>query len=617
MSGLCGWIGYGASASDNGALISAMAAPLARFDRASVNALSGRKSAAAVAAGAGSTHVYQRDGLIVALWGDVRLSDAGMMQQAVGEGIAKTLADVWRRDPDSVCLHLSGAFSLCILDEASGDALLAIDRMGTQPMSYQLNGEALLFGSSADALVRHPLASSELDSQALYNFVYFHMVPSPRSVYRGHERLLPGEYLRYSKGRVEKRQYWRMRFDEQPDRPFEELRQEFLDVLRSSVRDATGGEKVGAFLSGGTDSSTIAGILTEVGGRPADTYSIGFAAEGYDETGYARIAARHFGTNHREYYVTPDDVVDAIPRIAAVFDQPFGNASAVPAFYCSRLARADGVTRMFGGDGGDELFGGNERYSKQHIFALYGKVPGLLRKGLLEPAIFNFPGGDHIGLMRKARSYIEQASVPMPARLETYNLLGRYGPSQVFTDDFLAGADVNDPLAQLRKTYGQQEAVSLINQMLALDLKVTLADNDLPKVVKACELAGMEVAFPFLSDQMVDFSSRLTAKQKLNGTKLRYFFKEALRGFLPDEIIAKQKHGFGLPFGVWLTGHPALKQLASDSLHDLKKRKIVRADFIDTLVNQHLREHAGYHGTMVWVLMMMEQWFKQRELERS
>ncbi len=611
MSGLCGWFGYGASVADNRALIETMAAPLARFDGAPLQALSGRKSAAAVVAANASAHVHQCDGLTVALWGDVRLRDAALARQAEAEGLAKALADAWRRDPETVCSQLSGAFSLCILDEANGDALLAIDRMGTQPMSYQLVGEALLFGSSADALLRHPLASGGIDSQALYDFVYFHMVPSPRSVYRGHERLLPGEYLRYAKGRVEKRQYWRISFDEQGDRPFEEVKQEFLTVLKSSVREAAGASSVGAFLSGGTDSSTIAGILTEVGGKPANTYSIGFAAEGYDETGYARIAQRHFGTNHHEYYVTPDDVVDAIPRIAAVYDQPFGNASAVPAYYCSKMARADGVTRMLGGDGGDELFGGNERYSKQHVFDRYERVPGLLRKALLEPAVFNFPGGSHIGLLRKARSYIEQASVPMPARLETYNLLGRYGPSQVFTDDFLATADVNDPLAQLTKTYGQQEAVSLINRMLALDLKVTLADNDLPKVVKACELAGMEVAFPFLSDQMVEFSSRLTAKQKLNGTTLRYFFKEALRGFLPDEIITKQKHGFGLPFGVWLTEHPAMKQLAIDSLQDLKARKIVRADFIDKLVSQHLQEHAGYHGTMVWVLMMLEQWFKQ------
>jgi asparagine synthase (glutamine-hydrolysing) len=131
-------------------------------------------------------------------------------------------------------------------------------------------------------------------------------------------------------------------------------------------------------------------------------------------------------------------------------------------------------------------------------------------------------------------------------------------------------------------------------------------------VARACELAGVEVAFPFLSDEMVAFSTHLTAKQKLNGTKLRWFFKEALRGFLPDEIITKQKHGFGLPFGVWLQKHKPLQDLANDSLADLRKRGIVRSEFIDALLGQHLQEHAGYHGTMVWVLMMMEQWFRQR-----
>jgi asparagine synthase (glutamine-hydrolysing) len=353
--------------------------------------------------------------------------------------------------------------------------------------------------------------------------------------------------------------------------------------------------------------------MCEVFGRAAKTYSIGFEAQGYDEMAYARCASRHFGTEHHEYYVTPDDVVAAIPQIAQVYDQPFGNASAVPGFYCAKMARADGIERIFGGDGGDELFGGNERYSKQHVFARYEMVPSLLRKALLEPAVFNFPGGGHIKLIRKARSYIEQANVAMPARLETYNLLGRYGPSQVFTSEFLAGTDIGQPLASLAHTYGKSEAHSLINRMLELDFKVTLADNDLPKVARACELAGLEVAFPFLNDEMVAFSARLTPQQKLNGTQLRWFFKEALRGFLPDEIITKQKHGFGLPFGVWLQHHKPLQQLATDSLTDLKARKIVRGEFIDQLVGQHLSEHAGYHGTMVWVLMMMEQWFKQRQ----
>jgi asparagine synthase (glutamine-hydrolysing) len=613
MSGLCGWIGNGASAADNRALVEAMAAPMGRFDGSPIQALQGRSSALAVAAAGSSALLYQNGSLTVALWGQVRLRDARMAQQAAEEGMGKTLADAWRKSPQHACISLSGAFVLAIIDDAAGEAMLAIDRMGSQPLSYQVAGEALVFGSSADAIARHPLTPAKIDPQGIYNYVYFHMVPSPGTVHANQQRLLPGEYLLYRQGRIETHQYWRMKFEEHGSTPLPELKEQFRDLLRSSVREAIGGQAVGAFLSGGTDSSTIAGTLCEVGGVPAKTYSIGFEAEGYDEMEYARIASRHFQTDHHEYYVTPDDVVAAIPKIAGVFDQPFGNASAVPGYYCARMAQADGVTRIFGGDGGDELFGGNERYSKQHVFAMYDRVPGLLRKALLEPAVFNFPAGEHIKLVRKARSYIEQASVPMPARLETYNLLGRYGPSQVFTDDFLAGADVGQPLASLAHTYGKSEAGSLINRMLELDLKITLADNDLPKVVKACELAGLEVAFPFLNDQMVAFSARLTPQQKLNGTQLRWFFKEALRGFLPNEIITKQKHGFGLPFGVWLQHHKPLQQLATDSLTDLKARQIVRGEFIDQLVGQHLSEHAGYHGTMVWVLMMLEQWFKQRQ----
>jgi asparagine synthase (glutamine-hydrolysing) len=612
MSGICGWIGHGHGAAETRALAEAMAAPLARFDGSGVHALAGNAAAVALAAGVDCSHSWQRDGLLIALWGDVRLRDAALAQQAQAEGMGAALATLWRQGAEALCNGLSGAYALAVLDDRAGEALLAIDRMGTHPMTYQLAGETLVFGSSADSIARHPRTPPRIDPQGVYNYVYFHMVPAPGTVHRDQQRLLPGTYLRYRQGRVEVKDYWRMRFQENGNRPFGELKEEFREVLRSSVREACGSQPVGAFLSGGTDSSTLAGILCEVGGKPAKTYSIGFAAQGYDEIDYARIASRHFGTEHHEYYVTPADVAAAIPRIGEVYDQPFGNASAVPAYYCAKMARADGVARMFGGDGGDELFGGNERYSKQHVFALYEKVPSLLRKALLEPAVFNFPGGQHVKLLRKARSYIEQASVPMPARLETYNLLGRYGPQQVFTADFLAGADPALPLAGLNHTYGQSDAPSLINRMLALDLKITLADNDLPKVIKACELAGMEVAFPFLSEQMVEFSAHLTPQQKLNGTQLRWFFKEALKDFLPNEIITKQKHGFGLPFGVWLQQDAQLQQLVGDSLADLKRRGIVRADFIDQLLGQHLAEHAGYHGTMVWVLMMLEQWLRAR-----
>jgi len=610
VSGLCGWAGF--HATENRQLIERMAAPLAHFDGTGITASVLHNSAFALAAHPKSADLYRQDGLMVAVLGQATFRDRRRAQQAQTDGVAKTLARAWQEKKTQALADLSGAFALGIVDNDANETVLAIDRMGVYCLSYQLSGDALIFGSSADAIIAHPLSTSEIDSQSLYNYVYFHMVPGPRTIYRGQQRLLPGEYLHFRNGRLEVQKYWKMQFQENEVRSFDELKETFLQRLQSSVREAAATQEVGAFLSGGTDSSTITAMLGQVSTQAPRTYSIGFDAEGYDEMEYARLAARHFSTHHHEYYVTADDVVAAIPQIAALFDQPFGNASAVPAFYCARMARADGLTRLLGGDGGDELFGGNERYAKQTVFSFYDRIPSLVRQGIIRPGVFNFPGGEQIKLVRKARSYIEQASVPMPARLETYNLLQRYGHEQVFTAEFLAATDPTWPLDHLADTWRQTQAQSLINQMLALDLKITLADNDLPKVVKACELAGLEVGFPFLNDEMVAFSAQLAPALKLKGTRLRYFFKEALREVLPHEIITKQKHGFGLPFGVWLQHHKPLQALAADSLTDLKSRKIIRADFIDQLLKQHLNEHAGYHGTMVWVLLMLEQWFRQR-----
>jgi len=605
-------MGHSASVIENMQLVRQMCGPLMRFDASDIAADAGGNSAAAVAGSSDSRHIHKQDGLLVALWGQARFREQRLIQLALAEGVAKTLGHDWRERGEKALEGLAGAFSLCIIDEVAHEAFLAVDRMGVNPLTYQVYDGGLVFGSSADAINIHTRAKSEISPQSLYNYVYFHMVPGPDTIYQGQKRLLPGEYLFYRKGHAETRKYWQMQFLENEKRPFQELKNDFLSVLRSSVRDAVGDHQAGAFLSGGTDSSTIAGILGEVCGAPARTYSIGFDASGYDEMEYARIAARHFSTRHHEYYVTPDDIVSTIPQVAAIFDQPFGNASAIPAFYCARMAKADGVTRMLGGDGGDELFGGNARYAKQHLFSLYEKTPVLVRKGILEPLVFGLPAGSALPLVQKARSYIEQASIPMPARTETYNLLERYGPAEVFTREFLETVNPGNPAALLEDVYHENKASSLINRMLAFDRKFTLADNDLPKVAKACELAAMEVAFPLISDEIIAFSLRLEPHLKLNGTKLRYFFKEALRGFLPDDIIAKQKHGFGLPFGVWLQQHRGLQALASDSLGSLRSRNIIRADFIDNLLGKHLDEHAGYHGTMVWVLMMLEQWYRQR-----
>ena len=585
-----------------------MASALSRFDGSAGCTASARFGAIATAALVNDdADIFQSDEQLVAIEGAMRFTDPDLSRLAEQNGIAQTLAEGYARKGTAILGALSGSFALAILNGRSGDAVLAIDRMGTRPLGYCVNGNKLVFGSTLDAIGAFDGIGAKVNFQAIYDYVHFHMVPAPDAIYAGVHRLLPGEYVSFRDGKIESGRFWKMHFVENERRPFAELKAGFLHVLRESVRTASARGSVGAFLSGGTDSSTIAGLLGEVSGAPARTYSIGFDAAGYDEMEYARIAARHFGTNHHECYVSPDDVVAAIPQIAAVHDQPFGNSSAVPTFYCAKLAKADGIDTLLGGDGGDELFGGNTRYAKQYLYSLYSDLPAVLRKSLIEPMAFVLPPVNIIG---KAQRYMRNASQPMPARYDNYNHLERLGARSVFTPEFLDLVDPGRPQALMAQTYRQADADTLINRMLAFDFKYTLADNDLPKVTRSCELAGVGARYPMLDDSVVAFSASLAPALKLKGTQLRYFFKEALRGFLPKQIITKSKHGFGLPFGLWLQTLQPLQTIAMDSLADLKKRRIVRPEFIDELTSRHVQSHT-YYGTMVWVLMMLEQWFSQ------
>lgn len=612
MGGICGWTGYKIPVNERRQVLENMIQPIVQYDNHSVNILLNDTSAFAIIGHPENVHTFQGNGFTVVLWGQVKFKSTQDNQPDAIQNPAEYFLKRWLGNSEEALSNIAGEFIVCMADDNQGQLMLAIDRLGTRSMAYQSIGDSLIFSTSLDALIKHPLATAQINSQSIYDYIYFHMIPSPDTIYKDHYRLLPGECLTFRNREITKRPYWKPAFIETSGRPFEELKSELRQLLHSSVRDAIGNASVGTFLSGGTDSSTLAGILGEVTGKPAQTYSIGFAAQGYDEMEYARIAARHFSTRHHEYYVTPDDVVTAIPQIAAIFDQPFGNASAIPAYYCARMAKEDGLSRILGGDGGDELFGGNERYAKQYIFSLYERLPAIIRKKVFEPWAKRVSGKTQQPLLRKMHRYIEQASIPMPARMETYNLLLQHGSDSVFTAEFLETVDLKYPELLLQQTFHQTQANSLINRMLAYDWKITLADNDLPKVVKACELAQIDVAFPLISDEIVAFSLQLKPDYKVRGTKLRYFFKEALKDFLPGEIIVKQKHGFGLPFGIWLQEHAQLKTLAADSLSDLKSRQIIRTDYIDTLLDQHLKEHASYHGTMIWILMMLECWYKFR-----
>ena len=509
--------------------------------------------------------------------------------------------------PEQAAVAVRDEFAIGLHSETFG-SFGAVDKFGIQALYWRVEGSRLLFAGSAGALAG---ATAAIDPQAIFDYLYFHCIPSPRTVYKGVFRLPPGHCVKLKDGHLSVAPYWTPSFSQPPAAAvsFDALKATFRERLQQSVARQLDGGTPACFLSGGTDSSTIAGMIGLATGQPAHSFSIGFEAAGYDEMAFARLVAGHFKTEHHEYYVTPADLVRSIPLVAQHYDQPFGNSSALPAYYCAKLACDAGVTRILAGDGGDELFGGNSRYAKQRIFGWYQQLPESLRTGLLQPLLEQSSLGTWPGL-KKARSYIEQARVPMPDRLQMYNLLMRLGITEVLTPEFLATVDLQGPQDLQRTVWRQAKTTSELNRTLAFDWRFTLADSDLPKVRGTAALAGIDVAFPFLDEDLTQFSAQLPDAYKLKGLKLRWFFKEALRGFLPDEVITKKKQGFGLPFGVWAVRHKPLMDLATTSLQQLAKRGIVKPLFIKTLLEARLPEHPGYYGEMVWVLMMLEQWLQ-------
>lgn len=607
MDGIFGWLG------DHGAhqeLIRHMASAGGASSESLLHAHSSQLLGVAACSRFGKADIHIENGLAAALMGRPHFADDELAFVARERGVAAAVAHGWIRHGENLPALMLGNFAFAVLEPLKRRACLALDRVGAERLCYTHRSGQLVFGSSVQQVAGHPVANRSIDPQAIYDYLYFHTIPAPRSLYQGVHKLLPGQILTLKNGQIDTRFYWQA--DYAPtEAGFEAHRSRFRSILDQAVRDSDA-PATAAFLSGGTDSSTVVGALTAARGDAVDTFSIGFDADGFDEMEYARCAAERYGSRAHEYYLKPADIVAAVPVIAREYDEPFGNNSAVPTYFCARAARDAGFERMLAGDGGDEIFGGNARYAKQGLFELYGRLPALLRRGLIEPAAA-LPGLSSRFPLSKLRSYVNQARTGLPLRLESYNFLHRTPLDAIFEQDFIHAVDPSTADAALVEVYERTASDHYINRMMHLDLKFTLADNDLRKVGTMTEAAGIEVRYPLLDDRMVAFANQLPVDYKVRGQKLRWFFKEALTDLLPEKIINKSKHGFGLPFGVWATQYAPLGELVGDSLSDFKKRGWIRPAYLDHMLAMQRGPHASYYGVMIWVTMMLEQWLAANE----
>jgi len=527
---------------------------------------------------------------------------------------APLIAALYARQGERFAQSLRGAFAVAVWDRSADTLLLAVDRFSIKRLYYVVDGTRLAFAPRPALLHAIAGVAARPDPTAVYAYLNFGYVPGPRSIFAGIHRLAPGHRLLLRRDGLTVEPYWEMTYSE---RAISRARgaTTLYRLTERAVTEAVGGmpsAKVGAFLSGGTDSSTVVGLMSRSLGGDVNAFSIGFREDAYDELQYARIAADHFQAKHHTRIVTADDALGWLPRLVEVFDEPFGNNSAIGTAACAGLARDLGVERLLAGDGGDEIFGGNERYRTDRVFGSYHLVPTPLRRGLLEPVILRLPVARD-SLIGRAQRYIQRANLPNPERFYSYEFFFAREGQHLLGDDFRRSVDLAAPYAVIGAHYREAHATSELNRLLYLDLRLTIGDNDLLKVTRTAEMAGVQVRFPLLDPELVEFTGALPARFKVRGFQKRYLFKRAFRALLPPATIAKRKQGFGVPTGTWLKDHGRFMELARDALLSPRagQRGYFRAGAVQDLFARHAADATPYFGDLLWRLLMLELWHRR------
>jgi asparagine synthase (glutamine-hydrolysing) len=502
-------------------------------------------------------------------------------------------------------------FALAIWDGSQRQLFLARDRLGKKPLSYQHDGKAFRFASEVKAILQDPGVTVCPDPAGISHYLTYGYVPSPRSAFHGVHRLPPGHYLTCRDGRVEVVRYWRLRRDQKRARPEEDWCREIVARLEEAVRlRMISDVPLGAFLSGGIDSSAIVALMARTASGPVKTFSIGFEEPEYDELRYARRVAERFGAEHHELVVRPDATA-ILPKLAWHYDEPFGDSSAVPTYYVAQMTRQY-VTVALNGDAGDESFGGYERYVANLLAASLDRWPGA---GLFRHAIrFGLrllpQSGTRTSLRYRGRRFLDGLADP-PERRYARWLCHFYGDrkAELCTPDFLAAAGRPDALEVLLAAYRESDAPDFGDATLGVDAGLYLPDDLLVKVDMASMAHALEARSPFLDHEFMEFAATIPFALKVRGRVKKYILKKALTGILPDEVLHRPKMGFGVPIDHWFRHE--LKDVAFDTLLSPRavSRGYFRADTVRRILDEHVQARTSWHY-LLWTLLMLELWHR-------
>ncbi len=509
--------------------------------------------------------------------------------------------------------ELNGMFSLALWDKGKKRLILARDRLGQKPLYYALVNQSLVFGSELKSVLEYPQIKKELDWQSLAKYLIYEYPPAPHTIFKDIYKLGPGEYLVHQNKQIVVKKYWEISFNRHPE---ELTKQEYISELEKRFEEAIKKRLVadvplGIFLSGGIDSTSIAYYAQKNSLSKIKTFSIGFKDKSFDESNYARQAAKFLKTEHYEQILEPEDCLGLIPQIADFLDEPLADASIIPTFLLSKFTR-EKVTVALSGDGGDELLMGYPTFQAYYFDRIYQKIPNWLKNYLINPIIRHLPVSfDNISFDFKLKRFITGSQYQPEIRNQIW--LGSFLPEQIkkiFTPSVYQQIKPDNIFGDIEDYLKKVNNEQLSNRLIYLYLKNYLQDDILVKTDRASMAVSLEVRAPFLDHELVDFINSMPNQYKLRGWQTKYLFKELMKDKVPQNIVFRSKKGFGMPVAKWIKDE--LKDFVLDifSQSKIKRQGIFNFDYINQLLREHFNSQKD-NRKLIWTLLVFEIWLEK------
>jgi asparagine synthase (glutamine-hydrolysing) len=566
----------------------------------------------------GDQPIYSEDrSVVVVLNGEIynyrelRRELRGRGHRFATRGDTEVIVHLYEEHGPDCVRHLHGMFAFALWDRRRQELLLARDRVGKKPLVYSLRDGVLSFASELHALLEDGEIPREVDHAALDGYLAFGYVPAPLTAVRGVHKLPPAHTLVMRDGRVTLRRYWQLGYGDKLRHVGE---RELCERIRAGLRAATRRRLIadvplGAFLSGGIDSSAVVAAMAESAPGPVKTFSIGFEHQAFNELPHARRIAQQFGTEHEEFEVRAD-AVEVVPRIVRHYGEPFADPSAIPSFYLSEMTRRH-VTVALNGDGGDESFGGYTRYVANAVAGRLDCLPAPLRRGLATLSARLPHGGEVSSLSNRARRLTSTLALDGAARYARYMSWFDAAQRDALYDPAFADS-VEDEATRdaIGEVWNVASGTSLVDRMLEVDVSTYLVDDLITKIDIATMAHGLEARSPFLDHELMELAASIPGHLKVRGTSKKWILRRALRGWLPDDILDRPKQGFSVPLTAWLRGD--LRNWSREVLLD--SRTLGRGYFEPAAVHALLERHddgADADAKRIWALVMLELWHRE------